>query len=76
MVPIQTIPSAMPSAALFQRRTVRLYALGQGAILLGAFLMDRFGSTLPMALCGAAGLMLCAPLVREQAAKLLSRRRR
>jgi hypothetical protein len=55
----------MPIIPMLQRRTVRLYALGQGFILFGAGLMDYFGSVLPMALCGSAGLMLCAPLARE-----------
>jgi hypothetical protein len=63
----------MSFSNLRQRRSVRLYAMGQGAILLGAGLMDHFGSVIPMALCGSAGLMLCAPLVREMGARLLSR---
>jgi hypothetical protein len=62
----------MSVAALVRRRSVRLYALGQGFILLGAGLMDYFGSVLPLALCGSAGLMLCAPLVREMGARFLS----
>jgi len=61
---------------LIQRRTVRLYVLGQGCILLGTGLMDSFGSVVPMALCGSAGLMLCTPLVREFGGRLLARRQR
>lgn len=62
----------MPISALLRRRTIRLYALGQGCILLGAGLMDYFHSVLPLALCGSAGLMLCAPFIREMGARFLS----
>lgn len=65
----------MPSTPLLQRRTVRLYALGQGCVLLGAGLMDYFGSVIPLALCGSAALMLCAPLVRELGGRFLNRGR-
>lgn len=64
---------AMSVTALLQRRTVRLYALGQGLILLGAGLMDYFGSVIPLALCASAAIMLCTPLVRELATRLLNR---
>ncbi len=43
----------------------KLYALGQGAILVGAFFMHHTGSMLPMALGASAGLMLAMPLVRS-----------
>lgn len=46
-------------------RAFRFYALGQGAILVGAYLMHQTGSMLPMALGASAGLMLAAPLVRS-----------
>ncbi|AKJ30256.1 hypothetical protein [Caldimonas brevitalea] len=60
-----------------RRRNLRLYFLGHGAILLGAWGMDHFGSMVPMALAASAALMLSAPLVRQQAARLrLAARRR
>ena len=61
---------------LLHRRTVRLYAMGQGVILLGAGLMDYFNSTVPLALCGSAGLMLCMPLIKEFGARFLGHRQR
>jgi hypothetical protein len=50
-----------------RRRALRLYALGQGLVLAGAAAMSWTESTLPMALAGAAALMLTAPLVRDLA---------
>jgi len=50
-----------------RRRALRLYALGQGLVLAGAAAMSWMGSTVPMALAGAAALMLTAPLVRDLA---------
>jgi hypothetical protein len=55
----------MPSAS--RRRALRLYALGQALILAGAGAMSWWQSTLPLALAGAAALMLTAPLVRDLA---------
>jgi len=50
-----------------RRRALRLYALGQGLVLVGAAAMSWMESTVPMALAGAAALMLTAPLVRDLA---------
>lgn len=50
-----------------RRRALRLYALGQGLVLAGAGAMSWTQSTVPMALAGAAALMLTAPLVRDLA---------
>ena len=46
-------------------RPLRLYALGHGALLVGAWAMDLSGSMLPMALAASACLMLTVPLVRH-----------
>ena len=46
-------------------RPLRLYAAGQGALLVGAWAMSATGSMLPMALAASACLMLTAPLVRH-----------
>jgi hypothetical protein len=46
-------------------RPLKLYALGHGALLLGAGLMHATGSMLPMALGASACLMLTVPLVRR-----------
>ena len=54
----------------------RLYVLGQGLILLGAWLVEATGSLLPMALATSAGVMLSAPFVRERVARLKAARRR
>ena len=48
-------------------RALRLYALGQGLVLAGAAAMSWTDSTVPMALAGAAALMLTVPLVRDLA---------
>ena len=55
---------------LFQTRSFRLYAAGQGLILAGAASIHPTGSFLPMALCTSAGLMLSAPFLRERLARL------
>jgi hypothetical protein len=55
-----------PSAS--RRRALRLYVLGQALILVGAAAMSWTDSTLPMALAGAAALMLTVPIVRDLAA--------
>lgn len=49
---------------LLSGRALCYYALAQGAILLGAWLMHATASVLPMALCAAAGLMLTAAAAR------------
>ena len=46
-------------------RPLKLYALGHGALLLGAWAMHVSGSMLPMALAASACLMLTLPLVRH-----------
>jgi len=48
-----------------RRRALQLYFLGQGTIVLGAIAMTALHSMLPMALAGAAALMLTVPLVRD-----------
>ena len=65
-----------PSPAASRRRALRLYALGQGLILVGAAAMSWMDSTFPMALAGAAALMLTAPIVRDVAARRAERLRR
>lgn len=50
--------------AVLRGRAWRYYALAQGVILLGAWLMHATASVLPMALCAAAGLMLTAAAAR------------
>lgn len=58
----------MPTHAVStQRHAVNLYLLGLGFVMLGAFLMDWFDSTLPMAACASTALMLCLPLFRQLA---------
>ncbi|MEO8079793.1 MAG: hypothetical protein ABI641_04630 [Caldimonas sp.] len=46
-------------------RPLKLYAVGHGALLLGAWAMHTSGSMLPMALAASASLMLTVPLVRH-----------
>ncbi len=46
-------------------RPLKLYALGHGALLVGAWAMHVSGSMLPMALAASASLMLTLPLVRH-----------
>ena len=46
-------------------RPLKLYALGHGALLVGAWAMHATGSMLPMALAASACLMLTLPLVRH-----------
>lgn len=57
-----------------RQRAFRLYALGQGAILVGAWFMHQTGSMLPLALGASAGLMLTAPLVKHFGSRLARRR--
>lgn len=54
-----------PSKAASRQRALRLYALGQAAIVVGAWFMHQTGSMWPMALGASAGLMFTAPLVRS-----------
>lgn len=49
---------------LFYSKPFRLYLLGHGLILVGAWLMEETGSMLPMALGASAALMLALPLLR------------
>jgi hypothetical protein len=44
-------------------RPLKLYALGQGTLLVGAWAMHVTGSMLPMALAASACLMLTLPVV-------------
>lgn len=67
-------PDASPPAPISRQRAFRLYALGQGAILVGAYLMHHTGSMMPLALGASAGLMLTAPLVKSFGARLMRRR--
>jgi len=61
-------PHAMkPPLSASRRRALRLYALGQGLVLAGAATMSWTQSTVPMALAGAAALMLTVPIVRDLA---------
>lgn len=65
------MPSSLPKS---NRRARNQYFLGLGLIFCGAYLMDRFGSVLPMALGASAGLMLSAPLVRELGLRFLGKK--
>ena len=56
-----------PPLSASRRRALRLYALGQGLVLAGAATMSWTQSTVPMALAGAAALMLTVPIVRDLA---------
>ncbi len=64
------MPSSLPKST---RRARNQYVLGMGLIFCGAYLMDLFGSVLPMAMGASAGLMLSAPLVRERALRFLDK---
>jgi hypothetical protein len=55
--------------SLFRSQAMRLYLLGHGFIVLGAWLMDLSGSVLPMALGASAALMLSMPLVKQLTAR-------
>jgi len=56
-------------------RPFKLYALGQGLLLVGAGVMHATGSMLPMALGASACLMLTVPLVHRFALLKSGRRR-
>lgn len=56
-------------------RTLKLYAAGHAALLVGAWATHVTGSMLPLALAGSACLMLTVPLVRHVAARAAARRR-
>lgn len=53
---------------------LRLYLWGLGCVLLGAWLMSQTGSMWPLALGGAASIMLTVPLVRHFLPWLRARR--
>ena len=55
--------------SLLRSQPMRLYLLGHGFIVLGAWLMDLSGSMLPMALGSSAALMLSMPLVKQLTAR-------
>jgi hypothetical protein len=59
------MPSPLPSGSPSRLSNKQLYCLGLSLILVGAWLMDHFGSVWLMAMCASAGLMLSAPLLRE-----------
>lgn len=61
-----------PPAAI--ARPLKLYALGHGALLLGAWGMHASGSMLPMAMAASASLMLTLPLVRWFVDRAVARR--
>ncbi|RZI84106.1 MAG: hypothetical protein EOP38_10255 [Rubrivivax sp.] len=65
------MPSPLPSV---RQRARNQYCLGLASIFLGAYLMDRFGSVLPMAMGASAGLMLSVPLLRELGLRFLGRK--
>jgi hypothetical protein len=48
-----------------RRRALKLYALGQGTVVLGAAAMTALHSYVPMALAASAALMLTMPLVQD-----------
>jgi hypothetical protein len=57
--------------SILRNPPMRLYLLGHGLILLGAWLTDVTGSMLPMALCASAALMLSVPLLKQLTARFL-----
>jgi hypothetical protein len=59
--------------SLLRNPPMRLYLLGHGLILLGAWLMDVTASMLPMALAASAALMLSLPLLRQLTARFRTR---
>jgi hypothetical protein len=61
--------------SLLRSPPMRLYLLGHGFILFGAWLMDLTGSMLPMALGASAALMLSVPLLKQLTARFMARRR-
>ena len=62
--------------SILRNPPMRLYLLGHGLILLGAWLMDLTHSMLPMALAASAALMLTMPLLRQLGARFMAARRR
>ena len=60
--------------SILRNLPMRLYLLGHGLILLGAWLMDLTGSMMPMALGASAALMLSVPLLKQLTARFLRRR--
>jgi len=64
--------SEKPGSSLV--RPLRLYLIGHGALLVGAWAMDVSGSMLPMALAASASLLLTVPLVRHFLQPAASRR--
>ena len=52
-----------------RRRALRLYFIGQAAVVAGAAAMAWMHSTLPMALAGSAAVMLMIPLLKDIAFK-------
>lgn len=65
------MPSSLPKS---NHRARSQYFLGLGLIFCGAYLMDFFGSVLPMAMGASAGLVLSAPLVKELGLRFLSKK--
>ena len=61
--------------SILRNPPLRLYLLGHGLILVGAWLMDLTGSMLPMALGASAALMLSVPLLKQLTARFLGRHR-
>jgi|GEM_PF-1254210 len=55
-------------------RSMRLYASGHAALIVGAWAMNVSGSMWPMALAASASLMLTVPIVRHLIAPRSSRR--
>jgi hypothetical protein len=52
-------------AAILRRRSFRLYLLGHGLILAGAWAIEATASMLPLALAASAAAMLSMPLLRD-----------
>lgn len=65
------MPSSLPRLS---RRAKNQYILGMGLIFCGAYLMDIFGSVLPMAMGASAGLMLSTPLMKELSLRFLNKK--
>lgn len=56
----------MPRPTVILRgRPFRLYLLGHGLILVGAWSIEATSSLVPMALAASAAVMLSMPLLRE-----------
>ena len=65
------MPKSVP---LLRSREFRLYLVGHGFVLLGAWLMSATGSMWPMALGASASLMLTVPLIQRLRARPAVRR--